>query len=170
MIDAYTIPEAFRRLVPRYKSCSHGPITICVKWEPKYAHSVATINPKRATDRISNYIIPTELARARARLDRGKKDFSLRFGKEKPGRGYYEERGDFCLVAGAVDGRRMTVFHRSLECIGGWAYDLCVIEYVNEQLDLKLREVTFMAAKAHVFALKRNSNEALYPKLQRIFK
>jgi hypothetical protein len=101
------------------------------------------------------------------RIERGK-DCSIRFGVSKAGRGYHGERGDFCLVGGAIDGRRLTLMYRSLELIGGFGYDLAMVAQMCDHLEWEPRGVTIMAARANVFALKRNSNEKFYPKLRRI--
>lgn len=115
-----------------------------------------------------NYVDHAELKRADAKR-RSKGEASIRFGVSKSGHGYKGERGDFCLVGGVIRGSNLTLFYRSLELIGGFAYDLCLIDYVSTILEIHWKDVTIISTKANVFALKGNSNEKLYPKLQKIF-
>jgi len=109
-------------------------------------------------------------------IDRAKKKFqrkgeaSIRFGAEKKGHGYSGERGDFCLVGGVIRGKNLSLFYRSLELIGGFAYDLTLIASLEKLLEVHFQTVTIYATKAFTFALKGNSNEKLFPKLQRIFR
>lgn len=167
-IEAATIPEAYDQLVPTYSSTVYGTLFLAVdRWNNSYGQSVSHVNPKRAQSRCSNYLDREELERTRERLERGK-DCSIRFGVEKTGRGYHGERGDFCLIGGAIDGRKLTLMYRSLELIGGFGYDLAMIAAMCEILNWQPRQVVIMAARANVFALKRNSNEKFYPKLRRI--
>jgi hypothetical protein len=98
------------------------------------------------------------------------KNVAIRFGHLKTGRGYNENRGDYCLTSGAIRGKDLTVYYRSLEMIGGFALDLCLINSLPKLLDvITWNTVTFVTANCFVFALKGNSNESLYPKLRRIF-
>lgn len=113
--------------------------------------------------------MPSEVERAAQKLS-SKGTASLRFGNEKKGHGYSGERGDFCLIAGVVTRRYLTVYYRSLELIGGFAYDLTLIRELEGALLCNWKTVTFVTAKAFVFALKGNSNEKLYPKLRDILK
>lgn len=168
MTKAQTIPEAYQSLVPRYESKVYGALHLEIdRWDNSYGHEVAAVNPKRARNRVANYVDPDEVERVLARLKAGK-DCSIRFGVSKAGRGYHGERGDFCLVGGAIDGRRLTLMYRSLELIGGFGYDLAMIANLCERLKWHPKGVTIMAARANVFALKRNSNEKFYPKLRKI--
>jgi hypothetical protein len=162
------IADAFFALVPAYKSKSYGPLVFSVKeWWSSMALDVASINPKRAADRIKNYVNPFEVERASQRIKAGK-SASIRFGVAKEGRGYHGERADFCLIGGAVDGKHLAMFYRSLELIGGLAYDLSIIRELQVKLGVPWKTVTFYTANASVFALKGNSNQALYPKLCKI--
>lgn len=173
-ISAYqfrTIPEMFRTLVPEYKShVFERPFIARVRdWSNEYAPRIRAINPDRAERRLASYVNPDELARARRKVE-VRQDCSIRFGVEKLGRGYHGARGDFCLVAAAIERRNLTLFYRSIEMIGGFSYDLCIVEELCERLGTSFKTVTFCAARANIFALKRNSNETLYPKLLEIFK
>lgn len=162
--------EAFNHLVPSYLSKSYGPLHFKLHgYDRHYGEKVYLINPKRARDRITAYRIPEEMARVSERLKRGKKETSIRFGFEKKGKGYHGERGDFCLAAGAIQGKHLFLFYRSLELIGGFSYDLCIINDLQRELGIDWKSVTIYACHANVFALRRNSNEALYPKLRKIF-
>lgn len=171
MITVTTISHLYSLVVPSYKSQVYRPfIARVTEWDgPKNAPRIRAINPERAHKRCVSYLDPFEIARVRRKLE-SKKDASVRFGHEKSGRGYHGERGDFCLVGGAIDGRNLSLFYRSLELIGGFGYDIVLIEDLRRRLKLPpWKAVTFFSPKANVFALKRNSNEKLYPKLLEIF-
>lgn len=101
---------------------------------------------------------------------RPRRDASIRFGVAKPGHGYKGERGDFCLIGGVYSFGTLTLFYRSIELIGGFAYDLVLIEHICKELEIEPRFVEIWSPKAFVFALKGNSNEKLYPKLREILK
>lgn len=162
------IPEHWFSLVPSYQSRTYGGLILKMSWDRKYAVSIQQVSEKRARNRFANYIDPKEVARARSKLNT-KGEASLRFGVAKPGHGYKGERGDFCLVGGVVRGRDLTVFYRSLELIGGFAYDLCLFRELEDLIDVPWKTVSIMASRANVFALKGNSNQKLYPKLVEIF-
>lgn len=169
LLDALDLPQAWKILVPAYESVQYRPLLVRIeKWDPSYAVEIAKINPKRAESRWKNYVGDAELTRVWNRIQEHD-DSSFRFGVAKPGRGYHEERGDFCLVGAAIDGRNLTVMYRSLELIGGLAYDLTLINRLGLYFNLNWKKLTIFAARANVFALKRNSNEKLYPKLREIF-
>jgi hypothetical protein len=166
-----SIPQAFNTLVPHYLSKSWKNQFFSIKsWDNRYGDQVAAINPKRATDRVKAYLNMEEIIRVNHLLyGMGKKEVSIRFGFEKKGKGYHGERGDFCLVGGAIKGRHLTLFYRSLEMIGGFGYDLHLINQLGKQLNIECwKTVTIFATHSQVFALRRNSNEALYPKLLKI--
>lgn len=167
-LEAATIPEAYDQLVPTYASKVFGTLYLGIdKWDNSFGQKVSQVNPKRAHNRGHNYLDLEELQRAKERLGRGK-DCSIRFGVAKEGRGYHGERGDFCLIGGAIDGRRLTLMYRSLELIGGFGYDLAMIHEMCNILDWEPKGVIIMAARANIFALRRNSNEKFYPKLRAI--
>lgn len=166
-----SIPEAFKELVPQYSSKSWKNKFFSInKWDNRYGDQVGAINPKRAADRVKAYLDLEEIARVNHLLyGMGKSEVSIRFGFEKKGKGYHGERGDFCLVGGAVKGKHLTLFYRSLEMIGGFGYDLYLINQIGKQLNInQWKTVTIFATHAQVFALRKNSNEALYPKLLKI--
>ena len=98
------------------------------------------------------------------------RDFSIRFGVKKAGHGYGKERGDFCLVSAVYSGKTLTLFYRSIELIGGFGFDLVLIEHVIRKLGIKPDWIEIWAVKAFTFALKGNSNEKLFPKLREILK
>lgn len=168
--SATTLSELYDQLVPSYSSrgWSNGLILSVAHYERRYGLAVAKINPKRAAKRCDSYLIPEDIERAKSRLAEGK-EASLRFGLEKTGRGYHGSRGDFCLTSGVIDRRNLTLFYRSLEMIGGFGYDLCLINKLGDLLEIQWKTLTIVAAHANVFALKRNSNEKFYPKLRAIF-
>lgn len=165
---AATLPIAYRDLVPTYKSRSYPHLLLKVeKWSNEYGIAVSNISSRRAQNRLSNYLVPEELKRVGARLE-STDSASIRFGVKKEGHGYHGDRGDFCLTSGAIDGKHLTLFYRSLELIGGLAYDLCIINELSKVLGIEWRSVTIHAARANVFALKGNSNEKLYPKFKEV--
>lgn len=165
---ALTIPDFWKNRVPRYESKNYGAMVIDLVWDPKYAQAIKQISPKRAANRRANYIDPTEMDRVEDKL-KTRKEASIRFGVGKEGYGYNGERGDFCLVGGVIKGRNLALFYRSLELIGGFAYDLTLIDSMSERLGVPFKIVTIYTCKAFTFALKGNSNEKLFPKLQVLF-
>lgn len=162
-----TIPDFFSTYVPRYESVNYGRFIQTIAWDRRYAARIAAISPKRTNNRIGNYLIRDELDRVAAKL-KTKREASIRFGVAKSGHGYDGERGDFCLVGGAIKGRDLTVFYRSIELIGGFAYDLCLFNELGVRLGIDWKTVTILSCKAFIFALRGNSNEKLYPKLREI--
>lgn len=169
LMMASTVPSLFSALVPEYQSRVHGPLVASLDWSDRYAPLIRAISPKRAANRQSAYLDEDELGRAYMKLAR-KGEASIRFGTEKKGHGYTGERGDFCLVGGVVRRKELTVFYRSLEMIGGFAYDLTLFDYLADYFETRWQRVTIVTCKAFVFALKGNSNEKLYPKLKEIFR
>lgn len=163
------IPDVWNRLVPEYQSKVLGASVLHLLWEPKYADEMIKISSKRVKNRCDGYLDLSELDRASKKLA-SKGECAIRFGAEKRGHGYSGERGDFCLVGGVVRGSNLAVFYRSLEMIGGFAYDLCVFDALSLFLKREFQTVTIYTTKAFVFALKGNSNEKLYPKLKEIFR
>jgi hypothetical protein len=166
---ATPIPDFWNFVVPRYESKVVGPLVVNLLWDSKYAEAIWEISPRRANNRHAGYLDSSEMARALRKL-RSKGEASIRFGAEKTGHGYSGERGDFCLVGGVIRGKSLSLLYRSLELIGGFAYDLTLINGIVQYFGLDLNTVTIYATKAFVFALKGNSNEKLYPKLQEIFR
>lgn len=168
-LSAITIPAFWNYHVPRYESKVVGALLVKLEWDPQYAEQIEEISERRTRNRIAGYLDQKETDRVRQKL-MSKGEASIRFGFEKHGHGYSGERGDFCLVGGVVRGKNLSLFYRSLEMIGGFAYDLTLIRELGIRLDRKFQTVTIYATKAFVFALKGNSNEKLFPKLQEIFK
>lgn len=163
----YPIPVAWKLFVPEYKSRNYGSQRICLQWDPRYAEAIEEISYTRAFNRFRNYVNHTELTRAALKL-KSKGEASIRFGAEKAGHGYSGERGDFCLVGGVIRGKNLSLFYRSLEMIGGFAYDLTLLAGIQNKY-FNFHTVTIYATKVFIFALKGNSNERLFPKLQEIF-
>ena len=163
------IPDVWNRLVPSYQSKVLGASVLHLLWAPRYAELIREISLKRAMNRCAGYLDSKELERASKKLV-SKGECSIRFGAEKRGHGYSGERGDFCLVGGVVRGNNLAVFYRSLEMIGGFAYDLCLFYELEAALGRTFQTVTIYTTKAFIFALKGNSNEKLYPKLKEIFR
>lgn len=150
------LQDSWRELVPDYHSRSHRNLTFRFKWDRSDADKMANISATRCQKRIDTYVIPGELKRSRG---------SIRFGHQKSGHGFHKERGDFCLVGGVFDKGHLTVLYRRVELIGGFHYDLAIFAEVEKALG-RIKHVTIHAPHAFVFALKGNSNEKLYKKLQ----
>lgn len=163
------IGDLWSTLVPRYESRNYGALSFSLIWDPEKAQAVSEISEKRGSNRIANYVIADEMDRVRRKL-KTKGEASIRFGVSKPGYGYNGERGDFCMIGGVVRPKALTLYYRSLELIGGLAYDLVLIRYLEESLGCCFRQIDFVTLKAFVFALKGNSNEKLYPKLKEIYR
>src|SRR6516162_7074543 len=166
--DVMSIPEFYSAFVPEYKSQNYGPRIFVLEWNRGYARRIEGISAKRSSSRVSNYLVSEEIVRVENKLAK-KGEASIRFGNLKSGHGYSGERGDFCLVAGIVKKRELTVYYRSLELIGGFAFDLTLFWNLERELLCDFRKITLVTNKAFIFALKGNSNEKLYPKLCNIF-
>lgn len=162
--------EFFERVIPRYEFVTVDRLRMTVRWSTATAQEVEAINPKRTEKRIKSYLDERELDRVRPRLADGK-DVSLRFGVKKEGLGIKGERGDFCMIGGVLTkkGRHLTLFYRSLELIGGFHYDLTLINHLRTSLELELRMLEIWAVEAHVMALAGNSNEKLHARLRRLY-
>jgi len=168
LLEARDIPQAWKILVPEYKSAQYRPLLVQIEqWDSRYAHAIRRISERRSINRINNYLGEKELDRVGTKLQ-SKSEVAIRFGVSKSGHGYHGERGDFCLVGGAIDGRNLSLFYRSLELIGGLAYDLVLVDHLGQELGIEWKRLTIMAANANIFAVHKNSNEKLYPKIQRI--
>lgn len=168
-----SVDSFWNHYVPSYRSGSFRPFHARIPYPdiPRAARLIRRISARRSDNRIANYVDDGEISRLRAKMEEAKKprDFSIRFGVRKTGHGYSGDRGDFCLVAGVYSGRTLTLFYRSIELIGGFAFDLVLIEEVCKRLGIEPKLVEIWATKAFIFALKGNSNEKLYPKLREIF-
>lgn len=163
-----TLPQAFHRLTPIYKSRKFQPFHLKFQWDRSLADQVYHISPKRAEGRIQSYVSADEVLRAKTKLD--KQSVSLRFGVKKEGHGISGSRGDFCLVAGVLTRKKhLTLYYRSLELLGGLHYDTCIMAFLEDTLEVSLRTIEIYAVEAHAFALKGNSNEVLYQKLKVIY-
>lgn len=162
--------ELFNSVTPIYKSCKFSPFLVSFGWDSEQAQAVFSINPKRAVKRAQSYIIPEELERVKAKLAEGKDTISIRFGYKKEGRGIKGTRGDFCLIGGVLTRRKkLTLFYRSIELIGGLHYDTTLIKSLEESLGIDLRVIEIYAVEAHAFCLKRNSNEKLHQRLSILY-
>jgi hypothetical protein len=158
--------DAFRLLVPEYKSKSYGAMEFEIPYNQADAKAMAQISQKRADSRIYGYISPVEMQRVKDKLASGsKRGVSIRFGNKKEGRGLHAERGDFCMVGGVLQGRKLTVFYRSLDLIGGFLYDLVVFDHVIQFLEPRVSTIHIITLRANVQAMKGNSNEILFKKM-----
>jgi hypothetical protein len=141
--------------VREYKSKSYTPFHVTFPWDSEAIKLVWSISEGRCRKRLNSYLIPGELERART---------SVRFGHEKPGRGYQTQRGDFCLLAGSIKSGHLTLHYRSLELIGGLHFDLPVWDAVNDAIG-PVKKVSIFAAYAFVFGVRGNKSmtkERLY--------
>lgn len=206
VIDYHSVGDFWRKHVPTYQSKSIRPFFARFPYAgvPGAAKRISEISVRRSTNRVANYVDPTEIDRVFFKLHgrvrqkrvhesravrvssknglreagdapadvraRPRRDVSIRFGVAKTGHGYNGERGDFCLIGGVYSSGTFTFFYRSLELIGGFAYDLVLIAHLCKELEIEPKFIEIWAAKAFVFALKGNSNQKLYPKLREILK
>lgn len=169
LLEARDVAQAWKILVPEYASFQYRPLLVQIqKWDPSYARAIRKLSAERSINRIKNYLDPKEIERVRSKLET-KSEGSMRFGVSKEGHGYHGERGDFCLVGAAIERKNLTLFYRAIELIGGIAFDLVLVDQLSRDLGIPWKKVTIMAARAYTFAVKRNSNEKLYPKLKEIF-
>lgn len=199
MSDYSSVDEFWRKHVPTYQSKSLRPLLARFPYAGVVgaARRISEISVRRSTNRITNYVDPAEIERVFRKihgrskpgsaLPKGKaknggddpvsddvrtkprRDVSIRFGVSKTGHGYSGERGDFCLIGGVYSYGTLTLFYRSIELIGGFAYDLVLIAHICKELEIEPKFIEIWATKAFVFALKGNSNEKLFPKLKGIF-
>jgi hypothetical protein len=161
----------FNKFVPDYIGRSYRPMVVKIQpWSSTYGHELSRIHEARAQKRIDSYLDPGEVSRVQDKLTR-KDNASIRFGTIKTGHGYLGERGDFCLIGGAIRDSHLTVFYRRLELLGGFAFDQCVIDMLADLLGLRWKSVSIMAVQADVFASVRGSGEKerLYHVLREIF-
>jgi hypothetical protein len=155
-----TLPQVWRWLVPQYKSVSYRNLVFTFAWDDRWADMMYEISEKRCLKRIESYVIPGEFKRSKG---------SIRFGVKKEGHGYHKERGDFCLIGGALKDGKLHIFYRNVELIGGVHYDLAIINEIEKAMG-RIKTVTVMAASANAFCLKGNSNEKLYKQLMERYK
>lgn len=177
----------YNALVPDYIGRTYRPLVCKIKpWDsPAFAQPIAEMSLTRANKRIAGYVDMAEVERVRAKL-LTKDNASIRFGVQKTGHGYLGERGDFCLIGGAIRDGHLTVFYRRLELIGGWAFDvvlidklyslLCQDDWDNAPRPLGFKgdtwkSVQIMAVQADVYALRDGSGEKekLFKKLQGLY-
>lgn len=163
----------FNALVPDYIGRTYRPLVARIKpWDGRViAPQLRALSATRADKRIAGYVDPHEVWRVKQKL-LTKDNASIRLGVEKTGHGYTGERGDFCLLGGALRGSHLTVFYRRLELIGGWAFDVCLIEHLAQELGIEFKTVQIMAVQADVYALRDGSGEKerLFARLQEIYR
>lgn len=163
-----SIREVHTEMVGGYVSKRFKHHVFSFTWQESLARAVTAINPKRAEKRVSSYVDDAELRRVEHRISAGK-DFSLRFGVEKTGSGNFGERGDFCLLGAAYSKKVLTLHYRSLELFGGLVYDQAILLHVINTLGIQVNTIVVMATSCHSFALKGNSNQKLFEKLEVIY-
>ena len=162
------IKDLHDRMVGGYRSKKFKAHAFAYRWNQSLCDETIGINPIRGQKRINSYVSDDELDRVIPRLDLGK-DVSIRMGVRKDGQGNFGLRGDFCLLGCSISGKTLTMHYRSLELFGGLVYDQAIINYLQTYLDLSFRTVVNLCASCHSFALKGNSNEKLYARLQKIY-
>lgn len=149
----------FQALVPDYIGRTYRPFVATIRpWVTSYSGIIRTLHPERADKRVAGYLIDEEVDRVRRKLT-VKDNASIRFGALKTGHGYRGERGDFCLIGGSIRDGNLAVFYRRLELIGGFTFDMCVVDELARQLDLTWRSVQIFAVQADVFASRAGSGE-----------
>ncbi len=150
-----TLASQWLGLVQQYKGKSWRPFRLEFDWNQDIIDFIKEHNPTRCQRRLDKYVIPGEIERANC---------SLRFGHVKTGYGLRGEVKDFCLLAGVIEKKRLTVFYRRLELISGFHYDLAVYDRVRE-LKGPIKSVTVIAIQADIYAAEGNSNQKLFPLL-----
>lgn len=165
------LKQFFQLKLPRFEFVKSDPFMVEFGWRADIAEAIEAINPRRTEKRIASYLIDEEMTRVSEKLQT-KDSASIRFGVLKTGKGIKGERGDFCMVGGVLSkgGRKLNLFYRSLELIGGLHYDMTLINDIVKRLDIRLEMVEVWAIEAHTMALKGNSNEKLHARLTRIYK
>lgn len=174
-MDFYnSIIEVHEEMVGGYTSKRFKHHVFGFNWDRDLAEAVTSINPKRRDKRVASYLDPFEIDRVQDRAHAGK-DFSLRMGVEKTGAGNFGERGDFCMLGASYSKKVLTLHYRSLELFGGMVYDQAIIMAIQDGFDnlfdggLPIKKVVNLCASCHSFALKGNSNEKLFQKLQKVY-
>lgn len=153
----------FRHYVPEYHYKRYKPFIASFDWDSAIADEMQRISQRRVYNRLSSYIIPGEFERS-SKFTAGRGCRAFRFGYQKGGNGLHGTRGDFCLVGGAYEKKKLTVFYRSLDLIGGLHYDTAIFAAIEKVVG-PVRVVTIMAVSAEINAMRGNSNEKLYAKL-----
>jgi len=165
-----SLADFYSTLLPAYQFVHYSPLYARVNgWESKLISKIRAINPKRASDRFNNYVSPGELDRVRRFTPFiAKRGTSIRLGHSKPGLGMGGGERDFCILGAVVRRRALTVMYRSIDLIGGLAYDLTLFDSLGESLGVRWSSLTVFAMTAETQTSKGTSNEKLYPKLRRI--
>lgn len=169
--EKVALRDFFPRYVPEFKGRTYRPFLVRIDpWTSDYTAALRALSPTRADKRIATYLDATELDRVRAKLQT-KDTASIRFGTSKEGIGYRGERGDFCLVGGSLRQEHLALFYRRLELVGGFAFDVVLIDKLGEELGIKWRSVTIHAVQADVYALRcqRDVKLRLFESVTKVF-
>jgi hypothetical protein len=167
----------FNTFCPVYVGMTYRPLVAKIKWDgPKYSELIRALSPTAAEKRALAYLHPEEIERVATKLTT-KDNASIRFGFSKSGKGYKGERGDFCLIGGAIRDGHLTVFYRRLELVNGWAYDVVMLEDLHRQLRRTntmgfgetWKTVQIMAVQADIYVVQRTSAEEQYEALKGIY-
>lgn len=167
--DFKSTAEMFRKMVPSFKDNSHRFLMMRFPFDPKVVEFVESHSKTRAEKRVAGYVIPGELERAALLHKSTSGGASIRFGKEKKGRGYVGKRRDFCLIGGALRGKTLTLFYRRLEMTGGLFYDLAIAREVDKIVG-PVKHIVIVAVQANIYALGGGENLRFYEALRRYFK
>lgn len=172
-VDFAGLAAFFNTLVPDYVGRTYRPLVARIKpWDADvFGNQLAALSTTRAVKRIDGYLDLQEIERVKHKLTT-KDNASIRFGVAKTGHGYLGERGDFCLIGGAIRDCALTVFYRRLELIGGWTFDVVLLERLSQLLEMKFKSVQVMAVQADVYALRDGSGEKerLFQRVQEIYR
>lgn len=162
---------AFNELVPEYKTKIYPYLQFMFPYNAetrRIIEGVREISPSRAEKRWAAYAQPEELERLKKSMEGGKKkDFAIRFGFKKLGRGHFGPRADFCLLSGCFDGRVLCLQFRVVNMIGGLLYDLTMIPTLCEELGWEPKHIHIFTCSGEVMAMDGNSNQALWVKFHR---
>lgn len=161
----------FNTFVPEYVGMTYRPLIVQIRpWSRDIALATGVLNIDRADKRWATYVDPAEVERVKRKLTR-KDNASIRFGVKKEGTGYEgQERGDFCLIGGAIRDARLTVFYRRLELVNGWAFDQVLIQRLAAELGLAWKSVSIFAVQADVYARWGSADHKLYEQLKGLYR
>ena len=174
--DVFGLAEFFNTFCPEFVGMTYRPLVVRIRdWDgATYAPRIRELNPDQADKRWAAYVSADEVARVAEKLT-VKDNASFRFGVKKDGYGYRGERGDFCLIGGAIRKQHLTVFYRRLELINGWSWDAWLLERLHTELKIAgalamgttWRSVSIMAVQADIYG--RDGAAAQYERLKDLY-
>jgi len=174
--SVYGLADFFNTFCPEFVGMTYRPLVVKIRdWDgAEFAPRIHDLNAEQAAKRWAAYVGTEEVARVADKL-RGKDNASFRFGVKKEGYGYRGERGDFCLIGGAIRQGHLTVFYRRLELINGWSWDAWMLERLHAELKAAgalamgstWKTVQIMAVQADIFA--REGATGQYERLKELY-